>query len=190
MVTVLASELSGDRWRAVFFALTCVTLAPLDSLNVLHREIVHGGSPNCTDLMRKFCGARKATVQYANTRMMKDVQGIQRGKCNTCDCEEYRSPPIPGQLRCEYCDHTPAEHVRIVELGACKQCGEDDCDKYVSDEPNSYSDCQYCGCSANQHEGSDACKFLTSQAFFCQARWTCDARQNAGEGEGNENTNT
>ena len=100
---------------------------------------------------------------------MKDVQGIQRGKCNTCECEEYRSPSIPGQLRCEYCNHTPAEHVRIVELGACKQCGEDNCDKYVSDEPNSYTDCQYCGCSANQHEGSDACEFLTSQTFFSRA---------------------
>ncbi|XP_064399770.1 uncharacterized protein LOC135346165 [Halichondria panicea] len=32
---------------------------------------------------------------------MKDIQGVQRGKCNTCECEEYRTSPaatLPGPL--------------------------------------------------------------------------------------------
>ena len=89
---------------------------------------------------------------------MKDIQGVQRGKCNSCECEEFRASPDPRHLRCEYCNHTPGEHVKIVELGACQKCGQDDCDKYVSEDPNSYTDCQYCGCSASCHAGADACE--------------------------------
>ena len=92
---------------------------------------------------------------------MKDIQGIQRGKCNSCECEEYRAPVESGRLRCEYCNHTPGEHVKIIELGACRSCGQDDCDKYVSEDPNSYTDCQYCGCSANSHAGAEACELIT-----------------------------
>ncbi len=93
---------------------------------------------------------------------MKDIQGSQRGKCNTCECEEYRtSPTQPGQLRCEYCNHTPVEHVRIIELGACSSCGKDECDKYQSEDPNSYTDCEYCGCPAHMHAGADKRKNCT-----------------------------
>ncbi|CAI8018715.1 hypothetical protein GBAR_LOCUS11342 [Geodia barretti] len=86
---------------------------------------------------------------------MKDVQGIERGKCNSCECIEYRPPPESGKLSCEYCGHRPTEHVRIVELGRCRTKGCD-CDKYTSEVPNSYSECEYCGCSASTHEGADA----------------------------------
>lgn len=88
---------------------------------------------------------------------MKDVQGIQRGKCNSCECIEYRTPEESGKYSCGYCGHRPVDHVRIIELGGCraKDC---DCDKYSSDDPNSYTDCQYCGCSASVHEGAEACK--------------------------------
>ena len=89
---------------------------------------------------------------------MKDIQGVNRGKCNLCDCIEYMSPTESGHLRCEYCNHTPAEHVKIVELGACKRCGQGDCTKYESEDPNSYSECQYCGCSASAHEGAEVCE--------------------------------
>lgn len=98
---------------------------------------------------------------------MKDIQGVQRGKCSACECEEYRPPPTAGHLRCEYCNHTPAEHLKMVELGACKQCGEDNCDKYVSEDPNSYTECQYCGCGASQHVGADACEFWICLSLFC-----------------------
>ena len=98
---------------------------------------------------------------------MKDIQGVQRGKCNTCECEEYRTSPKPqpGQLRCEYCNHTPGEHVKIIELGACSSCGKEECDKYQSEDPNSYTDCAYCGCPAHTHAGADKRKsriFVTS----------------------------
>ena len=91
---------------------------------------------------------------------MKDIQGIQRGKCNSCECEEYRTTAKPerGSLRCEYCNHTPGEHVRIIELGACRVCGKEECDKYQSDDPNSYTDCGYCGCGADLHAGAEKCK--------------------------------
>ena len=94
---------------------------------------------------------------------MKDIQGIQRGKCNWsgCECEEYRTSPsgessgASGRYRCEYCDHPPVQHVKIIELGACKSCGKDNCEKYEFDDPNSYSNCAYCDCPANQHEGAE-----------------------------------
>ncbi len=91
---------------------------------------------------------------------MKDVQGIERGKCNQhCECEEYRTPPPgSGSLRCEYCNHTPGEHVRIITLGACNKCEPGNCTSYEPEEKRSYSDCQYCGCSAAHHEGAEKCK--------------------------------
>ena len=97
---------------------------------------------------------------------MKDIQGIQRGKCNSagCECEEYRTVSSSsggggGKLRCEYCNHTPVDHVKIIELGACSKCkaSGEDCDKYESDDPNSYTDCAYCGCGANHHAGAEKC---------------------------------
>lgn len=97
---------------------------------------------------------------------MKDIQGIQRGECNNCECEEYRSPPpektsdgVGVRLRCEYCNHTPAEHVRIIPLGACRQCRAqgDSCEEYESESPNKYTDCQYCGCGAQHHDGAEKC---------------------------------
>ena len=101
---------------------------------------------------------------------MKDIQGVQRGKCNSpdCECEEYRTASSDGRaiggdstsrkLRCEYCDHTPVQHVKIIELGECKTCGKDGYDKYEFEDPNSYSDCAYCGCGASQHAGGDTCE--------------------------------
>lgn len=102
-------------------------------------------------------------------KRMKDIQGIQRGKCNKCECVEYRPPPPPPgaeahgkpvRLRCEYCDHTPVEHVKIIQLGECKQCGKDNCEKYESEDPNSYTDCQYCGCEAKHHAGAAQCWWM------------------------------
>lgn len=60
-----------------------------------------------------------------------------------------------GGVRCEHCNHTPVDHVRIVKLGACKSPGGCDCDEYLSEETNSYTDCQYCGCAAFVHEGAE-----------------------------------
>ena len=96
---------------------------------------------------------------------MKDVQGIQRGKCNSCECNEYRTPEEQGKYSCGYCGHRPVEHVRIVELGECRTKGCD-CDKYSPEDPNSYSDCQYCGCSASVHKGSEARKSLANDILF------------------------
>ncbi len=93
---------------------------------------------------------------------MKDIQGINRGKCNECECEEYRAPPEPGRLRCEYCNHTPADHVRIVALGACK-CGK--CDTYISDKPNEYTECQYCDCDASEHAGAEKRKLVDVDTY-------------------------
>lgn len=88
---------------------------------------------------------------------MKDVQGIQRGKCNDpgCECEEYIAHKGSGSLRCEYCNHTPAQHVKIIALGACSSCGKDNCASYESEDPNKYTDCEYCGCKAECHAGAE-----------------------------------
>ena len=88
---------------------------------------------------------------------MKDIQGIMRGKCTSCECEEYRTlaePQMAASLRCEYCNHTPGEHIKIIELGACTECGEEECSKYVSEDSKGYTDCAYCGCGANKHAGA------------------------------------
>lgn len=92
--------------------------------------------------------------------MPKDVQGVLRGKCNEdyCDCEEYYPPSDGKGLKCEYCDHVPARHVRIIPLGPCRKCGKDECDKYTPEKETSYSECQYCGCEASLHEGAEARK--------------------------------
>lgn len=85
---------------------------------------------------------------------MKDRQGIMRGKCNGCEeCEEYIAPKEGA--RCDYCNHTPIDHVRIIKLGACKRCGPSECSEYVSGEKSSYTDCQYCGCKAMDHTGAE-----------------------------------
>ena len=67
-----------------------------------------------------------------------------------------------GKLRCEYCNHTPVEHVKIIQLGACSKCkaSGEDCEKYQSDDPNSYTDCAYCGCSASYHAGAEKCMYI------------------------------
>ena len=84
---------------------------------------------------------------------MKDRQGVMRGKCNSCDeCEEYIAPKEGA--RCEYCNHAPVEHVKIIKLGGCKKCGED-CTEYVSGRETCYTDCEYCGCKANEHQGAE-----------------------------------
>ena len=89
---------------------------------------------------------------------MKDRQGIVRGKCIApqCECSEYMAPQDSRGARCEYCDHVPVKHVKIIELGACMKCKE--CDKYETEEPGSYSDCGYCECPAQYHQGAEKCK--------------------------------
>eukprot|EP00731_Ephydatia_muelleri_P002148 Em0001g2148a len=82
-----------------------------------------------------------------------DVQGTVRGKCNKCsECKVFMVTS-KGQIRCEYCDHTPTDHVRIIKLGACTSCN--DCKEYMPESPTEYSDCQYCGCSSACHKGAD-----------------------------------
>ena len=105
---------------------------------------------------------------------MKDIQGIERGKCNSpgCECEEYRTSSTEntsdserrggGKILCEYCGHTPVQHVKIIELGECKACGKDNCSKYEFDDPHSYSNCAYCDCPASQHAGAEKCNFQFS----------------------------
>lgn len=48
--------------------------------------------------------------------LMKDKQGILRGKCTVCSCTEYNSSN--GKVRCEDCGHVPAKHEKIIE-GHC-----------------------------------------------------------------------
>ena len=96
---------------------------------------------------------------------MKDIQGIQRGKCNNCECMEYMTSEERSRgLACEYCGHLPVDHVRIIPLGRCKT-KDCDCDKYSPEDPNSYSECQYCGCQASTHEGAEARKILSVLLF-------------------------
>lgn len=85
---------------------------------------------------------------------MKDKQEINRGNCTVpdCECTEYMKPQDTG-VRCDYCDHAPVKHVKIVELGACTKCKE--CPSYESETVGSYSDCEYCECPAKCHEGGD-----------------------------------
>ena len=91
-------------------------------------------------------------------RMSKDIQGMRRGKCNTCEeCEEYIPPKEGHGARCDYCDHTPVEHVRMIKLGGCTSCGEEECEEYISSKQNSYTECQYCGCHASVHQGAEKC---------------------------------
>ena len=107
---------------------------------------------------------------------MKDIQGINRGKCNCCECDEYRHPPPEDssdvqylKLRCEYCNHTPVEHVRLIELGACMKCGADNCEEYESDEKNCYTVCGYCGCPAACHSGAEKCMLPDKLQFGLDA---------------------
>lgn len=44
--------------------------------------------------------------------MGKDKRGIKRGHCTECECEEYESSAI----RCDYCGHTPVNHVPLDPL--------------------------------------------------------------------------
>lgn len=85
---------------------------------------------------------------------MKDKQAINRGNCTVpdCECTEYMKPQDTG-VRCDYCDHAPVKHVKIIELGACTKC--DECPSYESENAGSYSDCEYCECPAKCHEGGD-----------------------------------
>ena len=100
---------------------------------------------------------------------MKDVYGDQRGKCNSCSCREYLAPSEPEHHRCEFCNHTPNEHVKIIDLGPCEKCGQGGCDAYESEDPNSYTDCQYCGCPAQHHEGAEDCKYNSWDTLHCPA---------------------
>ncbi|KAK3580421.1 hypothetical protein CHS0354_012445 [Potamilus streckersoni] len=96
-----------------------------------------------------------------------DGRGVQRGKCKGCnDCNQFE-----GDLKCEYCNCTAAQHVNLtvgaadyeagtstsermpktkgldgrgVRRGKCKGCNE--CDQFKGDLK-----CDYCNCTAAQH---------------------------------------
>lgn len=96
---------------------------------------------------------------------MKDVQGIERGECKAsgCKCEEYTAPSTSDKLRCESCNHTPREHVRItvdLKLGQCTM--NDDCDAHESEDKSSCTECQYCNCAASDYEGAEKCEQIES----------------------------
>ena len=86
---------------------------------------------------------------------MKDVCGVERGKCTACKCKAFTCM-TPGGVRCEYCDHTPGQHVKIVELGEClsPRCSGGNCMKYMSESRAENSTCLYCGCEASDHKAS------------------------------------
>ena len=86
---------------------------------------------------------------------MKDKQGVTRGKCTIyeCECTEYLKPQDSSGVRCDYCDHAPAKHVKTIKLGACTKCK--DCPSYDSEDSGSYPDCAYCDCPAQRHENAD-----------------------------------
>ena len=89
-----------------------------------------------------------------------DVQGTVRGKCNKCsECKVF-TVTSKGQVRCEYCDHVPTDHVRIIKLGACTHCN--DCKEYMPESTTEYSKCMYCDCLSMDHKGADERK-----SFVC-----------------------
>ena len=92
--------------------------------------------------------------------VMKDKHGVMRGHCGVanCECQQYRPPPPEfsgGKHLCEYCDHLPGKHQRVVALGPCLGCGVDNCESYEPENDWSYSECQYCGCEASCHKGAE-----------------------------------
>ena len=94
---------------------------------------------------------------------MKDKHGVQRGQCGVgdCECEQYRRPPpdsTANKHSCEYCNHLPGKHLKIVPLGACSSCGQGNCTRYEPENDWSYSECQYCGCDAKCHGGAQHCE--------------------------------
>ena len=94
---------------------------------------------------------------------MKDKHGVPRGHCKEmgCECLEYWLPPpdfAGGKHFCEYCNHLPGKHLRIVALGYCTGCGQDNCSEYEPEDEKSYSECQYCGCEASYHKGGEFCE--------------------------------
>lgn len=88
---------------------------------------------------------------------MKDKQGVDRGKCTTpgCECGEYMAPQDSKGARCDYCDHVPVKHLKMIKLGACSGCGE--CAGYESEDRASYPSCSYCDCPAQRHKGAEQC---------------------------------
>lgn len=88
---------------------------------------------------------------------MKDVQGVERGRCTACDCKGFICE-TPKAVKCEYCDHAPGQHVRI-ELGECtnKLCVGGNCKKYMTEGSTTTetSACAYCGCEASDHKAQE-----------------------------------
>ena len=41
--------------------------------------------------------------------MGKDKQGVSRGRCNECDCEEFEVEDMKN-IKCDYCGHPPGQH--------------------------------------------------------------------------------
>lgn len=80
---------------------------------------------------------------------MKDIQGIERGKCKAsdCKCKEYKLSSISGKLRCEGCNHTPIQHDKIE--------GRLKCDAFKSENKSSHADCD---CQPSDHEGDEKSK--------------------------------
>ena len=89
---------------------------------------------------------------------MKDKQGVARGKCtiSECECTDYVKSKDSTGVRCDYCDHAPAKHLKAIILGACTNCGE--CLCYEPEDNGYYDNCEYCDCPAQHHENADKCK--------------------------------
>lgn len=121
-------------------------------------------TPNLTNYCEIVVNVRGVTFFYIAFQVvrrnlkgtkMKDKQGITRGKCIVVDCEctEYVKSQDSGGVRCDYCDHVPVKHVKMIKLGACTNCKE--CPSYESEDSGSYSDCAYCDCPAQFHKDAD-----------------------------------
>lgn len=79
---------------------------------------------------------------------MKDAQGFWRGRCSKtgCPCSYFMSEDAACS-DCDYCEHSPSEH---VVLGACTSCSQNECAAYEEDEGDEGS-CSYCGCTPADH---------------------------------------
>ena len=77
----------------------------------------------------------------------KDKQGHWRGKCTvqSCDCGSFLVEDAT-KVRCDYCDHVPVKHVKVLRSCTSEQCG---CQSY--DEDDEEGTCSYCGDSIKDH---------------------------------------
>ena len=59
---------------------------------------------------------------------MKDKQGILRGRCTVCNCTEYITPK--DKLRCRTCNHVPAKHEDVGQIGQIHDVNDSLCSNY------------------------------------------------------------